>query len=182
MVATLSNRKLLRIVVAIVSTVLYFLNAQSSSNSGFQLAKYESLGFFDDLPSAHWKLLKQKVADMSPNYNAWYLPHPGKAASWDKRNEEPGYFYQNHYEPEFVCLHERRIGKLGDGGKWICDPHRITKQDNCLVYSIGSNNDFSFEQAILDHIGPHCEIHTVSPLIICRQKSNAMCTQTKKVY
>ena len=49
---------------------------------------------------------------------------------------------------------------LGDGGKWICDPHRITAQDECLVYSIGSNNDFSFEKSVLDNIGHHCEIHT----------------------
>ena len=56
------------------------------------------------------------------------------------------------------CNHIKH--RLGDGGKWICDPHRITEQDECLVYSIGSNNDFSFEQSVLDNIGHHCEIHT----------------------
>lgn len=44
----------------------------------------------------------------------------------------------------------------------LADPHRIAKSDDCLVYSIGSNNDFSFEEAVLKHIGQHCEIHTVS--------------------
>lgn len=169
--ANLSNRKLLQIVVAIVMTLVYFLritdvgrsqSAPLSNSDDFALAKRESLDFFDDIPSSHWNLLKQKVADMSPNYNTWYLPHPGKAAPGDKRNNKDGYFYQNHYEPEFVCLHERRVGRLGDGGKWICDPHRITNQDDCLVYSVGSNNDFSFEQSVLDEIGQHCEIHTVS--------------------
>lgn len=64
------------------------------------------------------------------------------------------------YEPDFVCQHERRIGRLGDGGKWVCDPHRIAVQDECLVYSVGSHNDFSFEEAVIRDIGQHCEIHT----------------------
>lgn len=170
-----SNRKLVQIVVAIAMTVIYFLRitkvektvTSPSLMSDFALAKRESLDFFDDIPSSHWKLLKQKVADMSPNYNTWYLPHPGKASEGDRRNKKDGFFYQNHYEPEFVCLHERRVGKLGDGGKWICDPHRIKNQEDCLVYSVGSNNDFSFEQSVLDHIGHHCEIHTVSISATC---------------
>jgi hypothetical protein len=45
----------------------------------------------------------------------------------------------------------------------ICDPHRIRQQESCLVYSVGSNNDFSFEAAILQSIGSHCEIHTFDP-------------------
>ena len=44
-------------------------------------------------------------------------------------------------------------------GKWICDPHRIAKQQKCLVYSIGSNGDTSFEQGIKKEL-PNCEIHT----------------------
>ena len=71
-----------------------------------------------------------------------------------------GAWYQAHYEPDFVCSGERRIGKLGDGGKWVGDPRRITKQDTCLLYSVGSNGDFSFEEAVKAAIGPHCEIHT----------------------
>lgn len=128
----------------------------------FSLAKRESLDFFDDIPSSHWKQLKKKVSDMSPNYNSWYLPHLDSEGNerGDRRNKQFGYFYQNHYEPDFVCQHERRIGKLGDGGKWICDPHRISKQKECLVYSVGSNNDFSFEEFVQADIGSHCEIHT----------------------
>lgn len=135
-------------------------------DSDFELAKRESLGFFDDVSSHHWNLLKEKVKYMSPNYDKWYLPHGnGMKDKQDKkindnRNSKPGYFYQKSYEPDFVCQHERRIGKNGDGGKWICDPHRISSQDDCLVYSIGSNNDFSFETAVLKDIGQHCEIHT----------------------
>ena len=128
-------------------------------SNDFHIAKRESLGFFDDIPSRTWDRMKEKVKDMSPNFNTFYLPFK-EGRSW--RAKLPGNFYQNNYEPDFVCQHERRIGKLGDGGKWICDPHRISYQKDCLVYSVGSNNDFSFEEAVLDKIGHHCEIHTVS--------------------
>ena len=133
-----------------------------SFDPDFELAEQESLGFFDDISSSDWAELKEKVRAMSPNFNTWYLPHVDSEGNprGDNRNRQPGYFYQNHYEPDFVCRYERRIGKVGDGGKWICDPHRIAKQKECLVYSVGSNNDFSFEEAVLRDIGPHCEIHT----------------------
>jgi len=137
-------------------------SSSSSSIDDFTLAKSESLDFFDDVPSKHWELLKEKVAWQSPNYNSWALPHQdanGKERG-DRRYKKYGMFYQNHYEPDFVCQHERRIGKIGDGGKWICDPHRISKQESCLVYSVGSNNDFSFEESVIKEIGKHCEIHT----------------------
>jgi len=129
----------------------------STNSNNADVAKRESLGFFDDIPSPTWDRMKAKVKDMSPNFNTYYLPFKDGG---DARVRKPGTFYQNNYEPDFVCQHERRIGKLGDGGKWICDPHRISDQEECLVYSVGSNNDFSFEQAVLDKIGHHCEIHT----------------------
>ena len=126
------------------------------------LANIESLGFFDDIPSASWNMMKKKVSEISPNYNTCCLPHTigGVGERGDKKSKEFLWFYQNHYEPDFVCQYERRIGDIGDGGKWICDPHRISKQDSCLVYSIGSNNQYDFEESVLKEIGSHCEIHT----------------------
>lgn len=136
------------------------LKTPISNNNDFDVAKRESLGFFDDIPSRTWDRMKTKVKDMSPNFNKFYLPFKEGRGPAHNRVKKPGNFYQNNYEPDFVCQHERRIGRLGDGGKWICDPHRISDQEDCLVYSVGSNNDFSFEQSVLDEIGPHCEIHT----------------------
>lgn len=64
-----------------------------------------------------------------------------------------------------VCLpgaHSQRIpsDSNGDGPKWVCDPHRIAQQKECLVYSIGSNGNTMFEEGIKREIGEHCEIHT----------------------
>jgi len=141
---------------------MYDVSSTAGNDDDFALANRESLGFFDDIMSSHWNLMKKKVSEMSPNYNTWCIPHKDSEGNerGDRRNRAPFWFYQNHYEPDFVCQHERRIGKLGDGGKWICDPHRISMQDSCLVYSVGSNNDFSFEEYVLKEIGSHCEIHT----------------------
>lgn len=72
-------------------------------------------------------------------------------------------WYTLHYEPSFSCAFERRMGQAGDGGKWVCNPHRIAELVNagqpCLVYSIGSNGNFVFENAVHAAI-PGCEIHT----------------------
>jgi hypothetical protein len=53
-----------------------------------------------------------------------------------------------------------RVGH-GDGGKYLCLSDvatDVTKNVPCLVYSIGSRNEFSFETFI--HSQKHCEVHT----------------------
>lgn len=140
------------------SQQLCSLVAAPSKEMSYSIAYDESLQFFDDIPAKEWDLLKQKVHDIQPNTCPTCV---GGLAS--------NAWYQNNYEPEFNCRHEKRIGKLGDGGKWICDPHRLAKEIDCLVYSVGSNNDFSFEQAVKDNIGQHCEIHTFDPADYARE-------------
>ncbi|CAF4907079.1 unnamed protein product, partial [Rotaria sp. Silwood1] len=53
------------------------------------------------------------------------------------------------------------VGNIGDGGKWVCDIHRFGPMNttNLLVYSLGSNGDFSFERAIKE-LFRNAEIHT----------------------
>ena len=61
----------------------------------------------------------------------------------------------------------------GDGPKWVCNPHRIAEtakdrkrsgEAKCLVYSIGSNGDFTFETGLYDILGKTlCEIHVFDP-------------------
>lgn len=113
----------------------------------------ESDGFFTEIQESEWEKLTERVRN-TPNC-------AGNCAA-----EAAHVWYQNNWEPSFTCQHERRVGRWGDGGKWICDPHRIAANNgSCLVYSIGSNNDFSFEEGILRDISPACEIHTFDPTV-----------------
>ena len=45
------------------------------------------------------------------------------------------------------------MGRQGDGGKWICNPHWISSSSRStpLVYSLGSNSVYDFEEAINQH-------------------------------
>jgi len=80
------------------------IKKKSSQVPEFFLAYNESFGFFDDIPNASWKLMQERVKErvnhMVPNdpmYNA-HLP-----AAW----------YQQNFEPDFGCQHERRVGGMG---------------------------------------------------------------------
>lgn len=123
----------------------------------YALAYRESGGFFNDIREADWNMLKERMRttpECSNNCEA----------------QPPHIWMQNNWEPAFTCLHERRLGLWGDGGKWVCDPHRIAaeaerSQQSCLVYSVGSNNDFGFEEAILQNISSDCEVHTFDPTV-----------------
>lgn len=53
-------------------------------------------------------------------------------------------------------------------GKWVCNPNRIfelSKQSHCVIFSIGSNNDFSFESSLHQEL-PLCTIHTFDHTIV----------------
>lgn len=65
--------------------------------------------------------------------------------------------WQDYFHPSWSCMYDTLVGAGGDGSKWICDPHGLPSP--CIVYSMGSRGDYSFERAI-HSIKPECEIHT----------------------
>lgn len=140
-------------------------NAKTSRSVGlvsYRKASQQSYGFFYDVPESHW------------NQAIEIARHQGGRQNKDQALLRAGapQFYQENWEPEFSCPFERRIGGMGDGGKWVCDPHRIKQlssvrktkdgdDDPCLIYSIGNDGDQGFEHGIMDIIGEEtCEIHT----------------------
>jgi hypothetical protein len=55
-----------------------------------------------------------------------------------------------------------RVGGRGDGATWTCDPHRLLEREECVVYSIGSDGTYEWEDALIDLLGrKHCEIHVI---------------------
>ena len=61
--------------------------------------------------------------------------------------------------PSFNCPHRiERLGQRGDGGKWMCGIERLAqKRTPCIVYSLGVEQDSTFEEAFLKK-APNCEI------------------------
>ena len=118
--------------------------------SRYEMARQESLGFFNDIDEEDWLRRKEITAQAHARpINKMVVGFPKKrVAMWHASN----------FEPEFVCDSEDTVGGAADGRKWVCDPHRLNYK-GCLVYSIGSNGDFTFESGI-NKVAPLCEIHT----------------------
>ncbi|EFQ31903.1 uncharacterized protein GLRG_07047 [Colletotrichum graminicola M1.001] len=53
----------------------------------------------------------------------------------------------------FSCPHEmERVGRLGDGGKWVCGMSRYVnfpRNRECIIYSFGVRDESSFENEML---------------------------------
>eukprot|EP01066_Platyproteum_vivax_P015853 Platyproteum_vivax@DN694_c0_g1_i1.p1 len=132
--------------------------SSSSSSKDTKRCIDESGGFYDDYSNNEWKIKLDAMNRLLPRQetNATdKFPH-GHA------------FYASIYHPTWSCDVTERVGVMVDGGKFVCDPHRISK--DCLVYSIGSNNDWSFEQSVRKLM--KCEIHTFDHTITPINKPN----------
>ncbi|XP_048254957.1 probable methyltransferase-like protein 24 isoform X2 [Haliotis rufescens] len=86
----------------------------------------------------------------------------------------PDTILQNLTHKQITCLYHRfvdnvgvlckdiiRLGKLSDGGWEVCNDREYSPSSKCLVYSVGINNDFSFDDEIAKQFG--CEVHSFDP-------------------
>jgi len=71
-----------------------------------------------------------------------------------ERNAAVAAVFQNYkgatiwhlFWPVANCQNKIRVGLLGDGGKWICNPQKVIIPKACTVYSFGSASEISFEK------------------------------------
>lgn len=120
------------------------------------MAFRDSLGFYDDISNADWQRQRDRVLSEGLFYN---VSDPDQYA---QRNGVMWLLY--NVDPLLTCPHIRRVGGRGDGPKWVCDPHRLRKYSDCLVYSVGSNGNYMFEDGLAEIVGEkHCEIHVFDP-------------------
>lgn len=132
------------------------LPGAAESESDFQLAMHESLGFFNDIPARQWQIKKSSTKTLVDE-------HCKTATSGTELDINAEMYYERNWDPEFSCSYEASIGVPdSDGQKWVCDPHRINDRKDCLVYSIGSNGNFDFEEDVHRRL-PNCEIHIFDP-------------------
>ncbi|KAL3897397.1 MAG: hypothetical protein SGCHY_003444 [Lobulomycetales sp.] len=123
---------------------------------------------------------------LMPNELSWHLAYQvdtakGWRTRFDNRNKQMARsnkpnlkqlpdiklkeFFQRFWEPTFSCDFAVRIGRIGDGGKWVCNPYQIRQaaeweNRKVIVYSLGSNGDYSFETGINEIFGEHATIDT----------------------
>jgi len=98
--------------------------------------------------------IERSFSSSQERLSRYSLFHPNTHGAPESANA----WYQNNVEPAITCSHEERIGAAGEGGKWMCDLDALRDKKDCLIYSIGSNNDFSWESAVKARV-PNCEIH-----------------------
>jgi len=75
-----------------------------------------------------------------------------------------GEWFQNNAEPSIRCLTDERVGPWGDGGKWICQPSCLLSKNNCTVLSVGSCNEYGFENSIIERYG--CNVSTFDHTVV----------------
>lgn len=61
----------------------------------------------------------------------------------------------------FLCM---PAGRIGEGGKWVCGMRALEEMHHCLVYSLGSRGDASFEEEVSERT--HCEVLRPQSLLI----------------
>lgn len=143
----------LNFILLVVCSNFHEIHSQNVS-----LAYDQSFGFFKDISNEHW--IKKKsihCSESAEGLQEGQVGYLSKMANHYYNRKKWAHIIHTVYDPTFTCPFERKFGSRGDGGKWICDPHRIDR-NKCLVYSFGSNNQFDFEETILSKLG--CEIHT----------------------
>ena len=123
------------------------------------LALRQSFGFFTDIPDAQWEMAQKLHAKTFPNH---FHPKVLSLEEMKSKFHEGHRWYSENFQEEFHCALAQRIPatSAANGPKWVCDPHRIAKQEQCLVYSFGCFGNVAFERGVKDEIGHHCEIHT----------------------
>lgn len=91
------------------------LNGLFFRNS-YQMAYLQSGGFFTDVNEKDWNLLRTRV---ERRVNHCHQPENQCYENPNVQTHNPRAWYQDNWEPDFTCTHERRIGGMGDGAKWV---------------------------------------------------------------
>jgi len=89
------------------------------------------------------------------------------------------------FETEWNCEDEIRLGEnivsVGDGPKFACGAELLSSTDECIVYSIGSAYDFSFEYSVHDN-APNCIIHTFDGTLNLTERALPEDLEQKNIY
>jgi hypothetical protein len=93
----------------------------------------------------------------------------------EARSGSPGYtpndemvngkFIWDYLYPAFNCPYmTTRVGRVGDGGKWVCGMRELALQPTCTIYSFGIGHEYTFEEQLLK-TAPNCQLRMFDPTI-----------------
>lgn len=152
------NKTFFFVVLLFSTFIILFItvNIQRTLSTGIQEVLSHGHGFYDCKLSRMEsdEFFCEADEDWNRRKELFYLQH-----NRNRFLNSEWMFFQDNYEPTFSCRFEQRLGINGDGGKWICDPYQLQNSKPCLIYSLGSNGEFSFENETKRYL-PNCEIHT----------------------
>jgi len=104
----------------------------------------ESLEMSEEIYQASVKKRRALVKDRPEIIDPW------------KSHVYPKYPY-DYFLATFSCpFTSQRVGKLGDGGKWVCGMELLEKKSSCVMYSFGIAREVSFEREMLERT--NCEL------------------------
>jgi len=110
------------------------------------LAK-DGVGFL--LDQTHSAVVVEQAVEIDP----WDIPQ--------------GVYMWDWFPATHTCTTRERVGRVGDGGKWMCDIEALRAKtrggDNCVVYSYGVRDDVSFETELVRRTG--CTVHAFDPTV-----------------
>jgi len=108
---------------------------------------------------AQSEAIYQKIIGERDGLIKRYGPHSSDLENFPpNKSPWPAYTVWDFFPAAFNCPHEvRRIGVLGDGGKWVCGLSRLAEKKDCVIYSFGINEESSFEAGLLSNTD-HCKV------------------------
>ncbi|CAI5449729.1 unnamed protein product [Caenorhabditis angaria] len=132
--------------------IVGLLNLSYSIDNHFEPGRLIASRNDTDVPSSEFKELLKKMIIFSKSQSS------GRRILL-KSIKKPKEFWNlfGAFAPEVYCPIKVRIGKLGDGGKWTCNPWRIP--ENSYILSLGLNNQIDFEQELQTLLNNTCIIH-----------------------
>jgi hypothetical protein len=112
--------------------------------------------------SQHWLLAQAKAAIAVDNK---FHPEvsPQELLQVDPFSTHSGINVWDYYPPQLSCPDILRVGKTGEGGKWVCGVTHLSREEKCIMYSFGISTDVSFEVEIL--LRTSCVIHAFDPTV-----------------
>jgi hypothetical protein len=117
-------------------------------------------GFIKTRLKSAEKEWKQKKIAREASEKTYGVPGTSEHNGWLN-----GMMIWDYMYPTFDCPYLlQRLGRVGDGGKWVCGLKQVSERPKCLIYSFGVNTEVSFEKEVLSRAN-NCRIRMFDPTI-----------------